>query len=1581
MKIRFASAATIAGAALLAVSLATNAVLLWPRCQPAATAVPNTPAAVSTPTGNSYLNFITYRNAVELRLSAEMPLEQLEKCIKITPEVPFRLRSVWYDARYYTIEADWTPESFYRLQVILPPGDDGVAREPLELSFVTSERDPLIAGATEGTFFPLNGKLWELPLKIRNVSSIRASLDSVYANNLAEWRYDGGKTRPVAEKNYPVKPARNAVEAWTLPLSDLLPERRPGLYVLTLSSESGSCYSRQMLVITDLGVQAALSGSQALVAIRSLTDGKPVADAELTLVSRKNQTLAQGYSDEQGQAVLEFSLADDPDDEPRLIVVSHGEDRAFLDSFDSDSRLDLSKFATEGAPEPAAEQAVRALLHTERGILRPGETMHCFLQLRDKNDLTLPPAQPVEIELRDPDYRVVQRVTVTTDAYGTAATAFTLPADAETGYYELQAGLPGAKTPPWTSCSFLVSHFTPDQFKIAITAAPAESGVNDPIEVSGSVRYYFDEPLRDREVTLMSEYSYEPFNSESGRGYTFGVLTEPRAPERERQMTSTGPEGDFQAVIPVPAPLPDLPLPNMPLRIRATASVTGANGRTVSSGADVVRHANPWYLGLRRDGDDARFEWLAVKPDGKAAAVATPLRYELQERRWNYVTREVGSSWKRVWNEELIPAGQGEIAAAGLSGGAFEPAFDHPGAYRLRVTDPATGVAAELDFYYWYGDGGGIRSANPSVLTFSTDRDTYLPGHIALVEFTLPSAGLVLTAAETSEAGSLRTFSGKAGENTIPVLIPAGFTGGTWYAGITVLLHDPERAKEPQRLFGLLRLTVDQSGHRLNVALDTPASSRPGRSETIQVTLADAAGAPVQGKVQLWAVDTGILALMNWDVPDTFRRFYGARENTLRFFDTYSQLYPALRVLPDGQIGGDGKAGMRLRRLGTSTEVDASAVVILPAVETDAAGRATVPVTWPIHTGSMRLMATAISPNGVGTAAREITLRHPAGIRVTVPAAVAPGDEFEVTVEVFNHDFETLDARWQLKSVGGIVPVAEAAAENIQLSKHGQAVFKRRYRAGAAPGAAGVVAQLQTADGHHWDDRAGFTVRPMTSYGTRTEAHVLAPGKSLTLTVAAGDWLPGSLKRKMEAGGSPAARLTGCLEWLNSYPYGCAEQTAATAFPFLGIPALVKNGLIPEHFLAQRDRTVREALRRLSGMRNGFGSFGMWPGGDGEWTDLTLFVSHFLLEAAADGYPVDADLRRELEYRLSRNATDKGLSMVQRAYANYLCALAGKPAAGVAEELLATNQGDPLADFLAAAGLMKSGRAKAGMERLDQCLQQQPWLDNRPAECNWYRPAARLGMMLWITMELAPEHPQVHAMAQQLAALLDTDRFSTQENAWAALGLSRWSAVYGVAEGAGKIAFADGAVREFSGREPYCTDLPETPVTLTNTGAGNLYITIFTGGVPAQAKAEANGLSVSRRYLDEAGNEIAEAAVGQLLTVEVTLAGTVIDSLVLTDLLPGGVAIEDERLASRYIPVNAHEREKNSSLQVRLLEKGADRLLLFGDHTGPEPAVFTYRVRAVTPGRYQLPPVEVEAMYQPQIRACSVFDGKALTIR
>jgi len=174
--------------------------------------------------------------------------------------------------------------------------------------------------------------------------------------------------------------------------------------------------------------------------------------------------------------------------------------------------------------------------------------------------------------------------------------------------------------------------------------------------------------------------------------------------------------------------------------------------------------------------------------------------------------------------------------------------------------------------------------------------------------------------------------------------------------------------------------------------------------------------------------------------------------------------------------------------------------------------------------------------------------------------------------------------------------------------------------------------------------------------------------------------------------------------------------------------------------------------------------------------------------------------------------------------------------------------------------------------------------------------------------------------------------------------------------------FKDGAVVLAS---PMCTRFN---VKTASRGKDRWFWHLATDGYDrTPAKNRINGMEVKRRYLDRRGEAVSSARSGDVLTVELTVrSNKPIDNVAMVDLLPGGL--------EPILDPSARPEEIGDLIRF---ERREDRAVFFL-RTSPDPKTYTYKVRAVTAGTYNIPSVTAEAMYKPEINAA--FGGGTLEV-
>ncbi|MBR4125448.1 MAG: hypothetical protein IKR13_04525, partial [Victivallales bacterium] len=1046
--------------------------------------------------------------------------------------------------------------------------------------------------------------------------------------------------------------------------------------------------------------------------------------------------------------------------------------------------------------------------------------------------------------------------------------------------------------------------------------------------------------------------------------------------------------------------------PALPVNVSVQATVKPVGSRAVTARANARFDAFDRYLGSRiaqEEESRVKLQFIALDTQNQVTALPQMLQTTIALGSWEYLLKQQNdNTYRRVWQYV-----EKELTTIDLT-------LDDEGCTWLELPDSGNYILTfkntdgrslnQIEFWHYAGESGG-HSPNPNSLEFKFDNSKYLPGQTAKITFESNFDGTCLIVSGSHSTPLLSaTQTLHTGENTIEITIPETLVQCNWFVGVTAVGTISEdvdgKLHDAPCLTGIARLNVDQSNRKLTVILEAPEQIRLGETIEVAIALADDQEKPVVGEAAVWGVDEGILALTNFQTPDVYAAFFNQQYCPFELNNLYPDLYPMLRVI-NGQIGGGFSASAAYSAKAADFQAKLQStdepphVVQLGLLKTDETGRATATITLPKFAGTMRLMAIATdNTTRLGHTQKQIVMHDEATLTLVTPRVVAPGDTIVLRASIFNQEIPETKFAW---SFGRDQEGFQPATGDLILAKgvSGTVTARLVIPPDTAEGALPVLLAVETTEGLRFEKRTVITVRSHIPPQPVCETTLLKPGEELAIE------LSGQATDLLRVG-SPVVHLLRHWEWLNAYPYGCLEQITATAFPQLAVADLVAAGRLPERMRDGARQRIQNTLEKYPSYITGSnGWYTMWPNasyGASAWEEGSLFAFLFQAEATRAGFPMGAGERLQRIKLLRSFINDRTRPQEDRALALYILAIIAPTYVNSYAKLF-TPQGDssihPYTQFLTAMALLRGGHAAEGAQLWNEIADTEftRFIDSRDGTRRAYfttfldTPVRRLGLALWLLADLLPEDPRLIKLALSLDELASEDNyFTTQEHAWYVLGLAKYllnlPAPQGDSNFAATLRATDGTAQELvvTGEQPAEVTAKGTYV-LCNTGNESLTVVHNYRASLKDTKNVDSGLHIRRQYLDHNGNTVTSCHVGELLTVQISLSGAAADDIVVSDLLPTGLEIEDERLLTRFTTPKRQTGRPTTELTATLMEKRFDRLLWFGDFYGSdEPHTITYQVRAVTPGIFQVPPVQAEAMYRPQLRGINYHDTSTFTI-
>ncbi len=266
---------------------------------------------------------------------------------------------------------------------------------------------------------------------------------------------------------------------------------KPGAYVITAApatapdSDDYGSVATQWFIVSDLGLTA-LSGNDGIhTMVRSLASAQPVAGVKLRLIAVNNEVLGETTTAADGTATFEPGLARGTGGlSPQLVVAETGQDYAFIDL--TRAAFDLTDRGVGGRASP---EKLDVFLTPERGIYRPGETVHLTALVRDDRANAVDDL-PITLVVERPDGVEFLRKTLSDGGAGGYTADVALDAGAQRGSWAVKL-YADPKGDPIAEQSILVEDFEPERLAVTLDTDAKLLDRTKPTSVSVEARYLY----------------------------------------------------------------------------------------------------------------------------------------------------------------------------------------------------------------------------------------------------------------------------------------------------------------------------------------------------------------------------------------------------------------------------------------------------------------------------------------------------------------------------------------------------------------------------------------------------------------------------------------------------------------------------------------------------------------------------------------------------------------------------------------------------------------------------------------------------------------------------------------------------------------------------------------------------------------------------------------------------------------------------------------------------------------------------------------------------------------------------------
>ena len=1350
---------------------------------------------------------------------------------------------------------------------------------------------------------------------------------------------------------------------------------RKGMYLVKVESTTDPWVNATKLVaVSDVGLLVKQGLDDLTVFANSIRDASPLSNVDIALYSTNHQIIDRFTTGGDGVLTIKNLRSKLGRFRIGMITARRGDDFTFV--YLRDTKVDAGRFATGGLHENAA--GLQAFVYGDRDLYRPGETIHLNMIVRDRAWKPVV-GVPVSLVLRAPDGQEVRRLRLVPNAEGSASADISMPASTLTGMY--QAEVFSATDVLLTSRTIAIEEFMPDRLKVGVTIAKQTLAAGEPFDVAIDASYFTGVPAAKRTYEIMMRLSASSVTAQRYPSFTFDVSTGDvdvvRTIERRDSLDDKG-RAMQRFVI-------DSALKNMgQLQARFYVTVFDEAGRPVHRFEQRMVRTQPVLFGLKRTqryvGTRQPVSIPVIACDYNGALTAGKARVRIVRNEWHSLMQNDGGSYSYVTQKRVVTLSDRMMDISGeRSTITFTPTVS--GEYEVQVGMPTGGHVATTLMAFGYGDtqASSFPVNTEGFVDITMDKPSYRPGETANVLFTTPFAGTLIVTIERDGVLEHHTVRTDKRSASLKLQVQDAWTPNVYVAATLIKPH-VETDMPLTVAHGYQSLAVERPSSRMNVSITAPSASRSRRTQTIDVRTTPGA------MVTIAVVDEGIMQVRNTRTPDPHRYFYQKRALQVESHDMYPLLFPELRVRKQTYGAGD---DMEMR-INPFTVKRADLMTYWSGVIKAPNGRASVKVDLPAFAGAVRVMAVAYKGAAFGSASHMITVTDPLILSTPLPRVVAPGDTVHVPVVLTNTTSTAMKASCSLTTTGPLKVVGSPRQLTIAANRDQVATFTL---VGTGLGAASVTTTATTS-GETFTSSTQIAVRPVSPLSEASGSGVVAAGSAADIAVAGG-FLPGTGRGRLVVSTFPAIQIARNLASLVEYPYGCVEQTISKAFPQIYFADLVKAWHGAGGASAEPLKNVQDAVRKIQGMQSWNGGVTYWPGGgDVTWWG-TAYAAHFLHEARRAGHEVDnrvldkmlqylAERVRSRETETIRLQQPDGMQTAKRAaretfYSLFVLAAAGRQ--DVPTMNYWTSRMSELTQdsrYMLACTYLMLGDKSAYKKVLPSQFREERY---RPMhDGSFASPIRDMALALYALVVAAPEDAQTAALARRLSAMLQhEDVFSTQENAFGVLALGRLAQRAARSTAKATIMQNGSAIASFTGGTTGISVQPGARIRI-NASGGSVYYLWVAEGVRADGRApiEDRTLQVRRTLLDRngvvlSGNTFTQ---NQRIIVKVTIRtvdNSVVDNVVISDVLPAGFELENPRLGADDGSAIAKDGSTAKYYDYR-----DDRMNMFVRAEG-NARHYYYVVRAVSKGRFRMGPIGADAMYDDDVH--SYHGGGVIAVR
>lgn len=1341
-------------------------------------------------------------------------------------------------------------------------------------------------------------------------------------------------------------------------------------------SGSSRMNDKRFILVTDLGFFVKHNTDQTRdIFVQSISTGKPVPNAEVEIVGLNGNTIVKTTTDINGRATLPPTSSSDyyGEHKPTAYVVKTANDLSFMPYSENGRTLDYSNYDIGGEYGAADPNKISAFMFSDRGMYRPGDTIHLGL-IAKAGDWNINLANlTLECEVIDPKSSVTFSKQIKLNSSGFDEITFSTQDYSPTGVYNANLYLlkqykDRTERNFLTSTTVKVEEFLPDTLKLTTNFSPLPNdGWITPGKLEGhaTLKNLFGTPAAGNDIKAqisltpgfpsLRKYSDYRFSDPLNRGKTFTEFL---------GTVQTDEKGE--ASFPIDTKKFEKATYRLDFYVEGFEK---GSGRSVSQESSVYVSPLEYLIGYKADGSLSyinknsvrKLKFIAINQNLDKIDLSD-ITFQLEEVKYvSTLVKQPNGLYKYQSVKKTYPVSSQKMTIS-KAGTDFILPSKNAGEYKLTLIDKK-GLIFNTINYTIIGAQNITRSLTRTAeLEISLEKSDIKAGGTAKLFIKAPYAGSGLITIERDKVYNCKWFTTDTLSTEQVIEIPANLEGNGY---INVMFTRSTKSDEifmSPFCYGAVPFSIDKENRTNNIKLTVPDEIKSGTDLTINYSSSDS------GKIVIYAVDEGILQLAGYTTPNPLNYFFKKRALEVTTSQILDLVLPEYEILKTMSATGGGAGMDELSRNLNPFKRKQNAPVAFWSGIVDT-GKETRSVKFRVpdyFNGSIRVMAIAVSKDKIGRAETSTLSRNTFIISPNAPLAAVPGDEFDVSVTVTNnHKGSGANAKVTLNATPSKhLEIVGTKKVTLTIPEGKDATVSYKVRAKNILG--GAELKFVASDEKESSTLSStLSVRPSMPYQmwvTSGKANAKSPEIDVNHKL-----YDEFAKREVAVSNVPTSFLDGLNFYLAEYPYGCSEQVTSKAYPYI-FPDFLKAG-----GKTQKDAQdmINQTVGILQSRMKSDGTIGYWTTSSPTDYQVTLYVAEFITDARNHGYYIPNNFYNKLKQTVT-NIANRGsydnYDMYLRAYAIFILTKGEMVTTAYIEDFEddITRKNYEATDYegLYLAGSYAILKQNKKANSILAKIKREKTFDS---SWNYNNSLHYVATYIDIIASYFPERIKdiKSTEVDNLCNYLTFSYYNTYSTAAAIRAFESYAytdkaEVYKALELNGKVSTPITIAGNPVLKGNFTSNAQKVQFTCDKTLPMYYQVTQagFETTIPStQIK---DGLEVTREYCTLEGEPLTEVKVGDDVMVRISFRcpqGSM-RNIAFVDMQPAGLEADTESIRkfrdSRWTPDYVDVRE--------------DRVIIYATVTDSI-RTFTYKAKAINSGKFIVPPMFAESMYNKDIRA------------